>query len=276
MRSGVIRLDDITGLAENELHHDMAEFDAAFIQRHARVLRRYALRWALAPMEMWSRRYEYPYAAEAVLEQVPEGRPGRLLDAGSGVTFFPHLLRSRREGLDVVCADADDRYAPMFRRINAERGERRVHFVPARLQAMPFKDATFDAVTCISVLEHTDCYAAILDEFHRVLAPGGLLVVTFDISLDAREQIPIEGARDLLAQIERRFAPDEPLGPMLAALDAPGELLTTDWVREVEPEKLPWAWPKLKSLYDMLHGRGWTGGFFSLAACCVKAYKGRT
>jgi len=43
---------------------------------------------------------------------------------------------------------------------------------------MPVEDGTFDLVLCTQVLEHCDNPQKIVDECHRVLKPGGILIVT--------------------------------------------------------------------------------------------------
>ena len=43
---------------------------------------------------------------------------------------------------------------------------------------LPFEDATFDAVTMLAVLEHIEQEQQILREIHRVLVPGGKLILT--------------------------------------------------------------------------------------------------
>lgn len=45
-------------------------------------------------------------------------------------------------------------------------------------QLLPFDDDTFDLVTTLDVLEHVDQDAAILQEAHRTLKPGGHIVTT--------------------------------------------------------------------------------------------------
>ena len=51
------------------------------------------------------------------------------------------------------------------------------------VRTLPYADETFDAVVSTSTLDHVDSAAEIavaLRELHRVLAPGGLLVVSLD------------------------------------------------------------------------------------------------
>jgi ubiquinone/menaquinone biosynthesis C-methylase UbiE len=53
---------------------------------------------------------------------------------------------------------------------------------------LPYADASFDLVTMLAVLEHLDQPEAILREIHRVLVPGGQLVLT----------VPSKAARPVL------------------------------------------------------------------------------
>ena len=273
LRSGIPAPAEIDAHCRGALYREMLAFDDAFVERHRRVLRRYMLRWGGRPMRLFSRRWEYPYAAQCLLDLAAEdaSRPLRVLDAGSGVTFFPYFIRRRIARAEFTCCDANAAYARAFDQINRARGETAVRFLPALLQDLPLDDAAVDAVTCISVLEHTGDYPRILDELRRAIRPGGLLVLTFDISLDGRCEIPVAAAADLLQAAAERFEVPEGLDwrRELDRTKRPEEILTTDAVRRTAPNLLPWKWPVLKSLYDLAHGRGWTGGFFSLTTFCL-------
>jgi SAM-dependent methyltransferase len=91
--------------------------------------------------------------------------PGRrLLDVGGGTGNYAVALRE--EGWDpVVC----DRSPEMLARAAAKGLET----VAADAVELPFADASFDAVICVSMLHHVDDRPRALAEQRRVLRPGG-------------------------------------------------------------------------------------------------------
>jgi 2-polyprenyl-3-methyl-5-hydroxy-6-metoxy-1,4-benzoquinol methylase len=163
----------------------------------------------------------------------------------------------------------------MFAAVNATMGETKVKFEEGWLQKLPFGDDSFDAVCCISVLEHTSNYTEILEEFSRVLRPGGLLVLTFDLSLDGRFELPRAVAADLLSAVARMFVVPAgiDLQKELARMENPERegILTTDHIRQTQPDLLPWKHPMLKAAHDLVTGRGWTAGFRSKSVYCLDA-----
>ncbi len=70
-----------------------------------------------------------------------------------------------------------------YMRACADKGLRIRH---GGIHNLPVADASFDVVTCISVVEHVQGKAVVLRELLRVLRPGGLLVLTFDIAADPK------------------------------------------------------------------------------------------
>ena len=59
-----------------------------------------------------------------------------------------------------------------------ESGPRRLPEAWASGLDLPFRDASFDTVLCLQVLEHVPRPWRLLDEIARVLRPGGALVLT--------------------------------------------------------------------------------------------------
>lgn len=100
--------------------------------------------------------------------------PGdRILDAGCGLGNVTAVLEQGFPGVDVVGVDSS-----ASRLDAAAGGGVRSPLARADLGRLPVGDASFDAVICSEVLEHVDDPAAALTELHRVLRPGGTLVVT--------------------------------------------------------------------------------------------------
>lgn len=95
----------------------------------------------------------------------------RLLDWGCGYGQLSYLLAAR--GLDVASYDVGpamhDERVPLAGRLRAVHGEH-----PYQL---PFRAGSFDGVLACGVLEHVADVGRSLDELHRVLVPGGRLLV---------------------------------------------------------------------------------------------------
>ena len=127
------------------------------------------------------RKLEYAFALDALLRHLQPG--SRYLDAGSGVTPLAHAVASR--GVQADACDAQARLIDELRRFEPEKiYASQVTYTAQDLTALSFPDETFDAVSCISVLEHIPAPAdqRALRELMRVLKPGGLLVLTVDFT----------------------------------------------------------------------------------------------
>jgi SAM-dependent methyltransferase len=232
---------------------------AEFLRINEKLLEPYARRWVRDPLHQWSRAWEYPFA-EHWLRRHLEGRPGpaQVLDAGSGITFFPYLLAATHPHVHVHCLDQDRYLAELFAGIRHPAAGR-VRFSAASLQGTGLPAQGYDAIYCISVLEHTRNYPEILDEFRRLLKPGGRLVITVDISLDGRSDIPLPGLRDLLENIGTRFRALDPAAvEALVRLegDRAGGIVTTEYVRRTRSHWLPWRFPRLSGALASLKQTG--------------------
>jgi 2-polyprenyl-3-methyl-5-hydroxy-6-metoxy-1,4-benzoquinol methylase len=274
LRSGIPNLLDVDRLTQTDEYKRHFESNAAFLRRHEQVMAPYRKRWEFDPYQLWSRRWEYPFVGRQTLmhaDRLGRSTPMTLLDAGSGVTYLPHMLCQDVPGLKVTACDYDTSYVPMFESICRAEGHGRVEFKQADMRKLPMAAESYDIVLCVSVLEHTDQYGQILSEFLRVLKPGGLLAMTFDLSLDDKFELSRKQATELLGQVSRDFhvpAEIDAVGE-LNRLNDPGPLLSTDAIRRTAPQLLPWRRPWLKAVHDLLHGHGWTGGFRSKSVYCI-------
>lgn len=100
-------------------------------------------------------------------------RPGRVLDVGMGPGRT--LVELDGRGWRVTGVDVSGEMVAIAReRLPAARDR----LQQARLEALPFDDASFDAVVATGVVEYVEPYQSALSEISRVLAPGGLAVVS--------------------------------------------------------------------------------------------------
>ena len=176
----------------------------------------------------WSRIYEYEWSRNFCREN------DVVLDAACGLEhpLKFYLLDHCRE---CYACDLDDRLIDrdVMAKLCAEawtgsdepfpdRYLDAIHYEKASLSAMPYEDALFDRVFCISVLEHLKdrfnqwpilrAFAPLLPhvrrdirdsliEFKRVLRPDGLIVLTFDFP-----RINLGYLSSVVAEVGLRFA----------------------------------------------------------------------
>ena len=110
----------------------------------------------------------------ALLEQVRErlalGSGARLLDLGGGTGHVTQLLAGPSG--DAVVLE------PNPRRVARGRAARpRIEFVEGVAERIPFPDGRFDAVVSVRAFHHFADHRRALAEAHRVLRPGGRLVL---------------------------------------------------------------------------------------------------
>lgn len=255
--SGIPFISDYDDLLGSSLFKNMEKFSDTFLSTNSDILESYGRRWTHDPLHQWSRQWEYPYCYSKISRYLIDyGKRGshaglKILDAGSGATFFPHYISSNAPGCTVVCIDQDRTLAGIYA---AQKSvpERAVRFELGDLHSLPFADAEFDIIYCISVLEHTDNYQKIIAEFQRVLKKDGILIVTFDISIDGNADIPIEGAKKLIAAIYSRFKPDE-VADYTALLENAFQknILSTRYINRINKNLLPWRFPLLTALKSL-------------------------
>jgi 2-polyprenyl-3-methyl-5-hydroxy-6-metoxy-1,4-benzoquinol methylase len=103
------------------------------------------------------------------------GQPPRLLDVGAQIGSF--ALYASRVGFKVTAVDYD-LFPKIYARILNDYG---VEYVSCDVgkEPLPFADDSFEAVTYLDVIEHhAFSPKRVLREIHRVLAPGGMVVIS--------------------------------------------------------------------------------------------------
>lgn len=127
--------------------------------------------------QTWAR-YVVAAAFDSLQELLPPGRRPirRVLDAGSGPGVSLLLLDERFRPDEIVAIEADPHEVERSRRAGA-RCRCRVDVRCGDVAATGLEDGSIDLVLCHQTLHHVVRQKETLAEFHRVLAPGGTLLL---------------------------------------------------------------------------------------------------
>ncbi len=120
------------------------------------------------PWESQARRRAWIWRRRMERVEAQASPPGRLLDVGCGTGAFLRLARTR--GWEVTGTELSP-YAA-----RAAEGDG-LTVVEGEVWEAGFPAGGFDVVTCWHVLEHASCPRWVIEEIHRVLRPGGWLVL---------------------------------------------------------------------------------------------------
>lgn len=120
------------------------------------------------------RRAKFPVIASTLADLARRlGRAPRVLDAGLGQAKLERLHAHAHPDAPVRWFGLDrQRY-----RLDLRRDLDGITRVQADVTALPYGDASFDAVVCSYVLQHLDDPARAVRELARVVAPGGLVAL---------------------------------------------------------------------------------------------------
>jgi 2-polyprenyl-6-hydroxyphenyl methylase/3-demethylubiquinone-9 3-methyltransferase len=108
-----------------------------------------------------------------------------VLDVGCGAGTFSILWAEA--GHRVVGVDINEPLLDLARKRASEAGHR-IDFRVGSATALPFPDASFDICCAPELLEHVEDWQGGIDEFTRVLRPGGLLYLTTTNRLCPRQE----------------------------------------------------------------------------------------
>jgi SAM-dependent methyltransferase len=125
----------------------------------------------------WSKVWEYPWVWQSLSKlHFPDLK---ILDIGSEISPMPWFLASL--GAEVWMTETDPAHLAKWEKLK-EAHHHAIHWelISGPLD-LPMTDETFDVVTSFSVIEHIDDKQSAVDEALRVLKPGGLFCLTFDI-----------------------------------------------------------------------------------------------
>ena len=119
---------------------------------------------------MWYYRALHRHVGRSLGRELPA--TARVLDAGCGTGGLLRHLRGQQPGWSLTGLD----FSPLACELARDRTG--VEIEQGSIAALPFPDAGFDAVVSCDVVCQVADPAQALREFHRVLRPGGSMVLT--------------------------------------------------------------------------------------------------
>ena len=224
------------------------DYSDNFNNEYSPLLNEYSKKWVIDPIRQWSRVWEYPFVYQEIIDALPKptSHQNLVLDAGCGVSFFPYYLQSQLN-CSILGIDYDSSLADVYDRISKE-SPNQIDFHASGIDDMPIENETVDVLYSISVLEHTNNYESIIKEWHRVVRPGGHLVLTFDLSVDGLADISVENTEKMLSVLSHYFKPKftPEVVNLSDILKRPGkEILLCHKLDGIQGIDLPWRFPRL-------------------------------
>lgn len=109
-----------------------------------------------------------------VLKYLEPKRGEKILDVGCGKGYFCNILNSK----GCICLGIDPSNKDI--EIASKYQDKDIKFSIASAEKLPFKEAYFDKIASVCVLEHVNDELKALSEINRVLKEGGVFVASLD------------------------------------------------------------------------------------------------
>ena len=216
-RSGLASLDDLSTPLWHSVFSHLESIQNEFLvaQPHCPDYR-----WPRDPLHNCIRVWEYPFVyhhlhscrGSMTTRSLPQ-----IVDLGSGATFFPFAIAQL--GYSVVAVDADARAkSSMDRAIGTvSTGAGTVTSLLSDARSLALETESVDTVYCISVLEHIPEFEAVIAEVRRVLRPGGIFALTFDVDLRGNFKLGPASYTRLMESLHASFSrvyPEKVIHPL--------------------------------------------------------------
>ncbi len=152
-------------------------------------------------IESWKRMMRPVFHRAAnLLDQY--GRGGRLLDVGTGFGFFPVEMKKR--GWEVAGIEISQKAMDYARDVLG------LTIFPGPLEKAEFPDKHFDAITAFYVIEHLSQPMDFLRECHRILKPGGLLLLRYPHTTPIKNFLHFFGIKNRLYDLPAHLSDFSP------------------------------------------------------------------
>ena len=152
-------------------------------------------------IESWERMMRPVFHRAANLLEPYRGS-GRLLDVGTGFGFF--LVEMKKRGWETAGVEISQKATDYARDIFG------LTIFPGPLEKAGFPDNSFDAVTAFYVIEHLSHPVAFLRECHRILKPGGLLLLRYPHTTPIKNLLHFFGVKNRLYDLPAHLSDFSP------------------------------------------------------------------
>lgn len=245
---GLVSIENYQQCLASPLFSAIEAYSDNFLRKNSLRLKGFAKKWVPDSLHQWSRQWEYAYTFTEILAHAcnTNNQP-QILDAGSGISFFPFFVSESCKTSQVTCCDSDSLLAEAYAKISPKT-EGSVKFISTDICSTGMDENSFDIIYCISVLEHTKNFPKIIKEFFRLLKDNGILIVTFDISLDGYGEISPDKLINLTTELDKYFQstiPGNIINFFTETQLCRSDIISTEYIASVYPELLPWKYPFL-------------------------------
>lgn len=124
----------------------------------------------------WMNPYKFPWIMERIEREATRLQGKRLLEVGCGMGY--DSLEFLKRGVRVTATDLTENAVALARRHFELEGVQADDVRTANALALPFEEATFDAVWANGVLHATGDTAGAIREARRVLKPAGRAIIS--------------------------------------------------------------------------------------------------
>jgi len=152
-------------------------------------------------IESWQKMMELVFKRAAHLLQRFKVK-GRLMDVGTGFGFF--LSEMKKRGWEVTGVEISQRG------LNYARDRLAVNVYPGPLEKAGLPEGHFDAVTAFYVVEHLPDPITFLKECHRILKPGGLLLLRYPHTTPIKNLLCLLGIENRLYDLPAHLSDFSP------------------------------------------------------------------
>ncbi len=127
------------------------------------------------------------------------GHKGKILDIGCGMGEFSRYAKAKYPLLDITGLDFSG-YAVD----KAKKSDNRMEYIAGDLYKMDmFKDSQFDYAISTEVFEHLTYPEKMIEEVHRILKPGGILVISTPLPKGDGTLYSVEHVKEYLPEETR-------------------------------------------------------------------------